>query len=178
MLSATKKLGLGLIAGLLLSTVPAQEAQAFSPVDEFKSLSVSSKIAVVTAIVMVPYLVNFFGRKPLTAPRFDSNKLLHGSLTEKAQHAHYFFLDKVLGWPHKDNKIVVADKDGKPALDVKMGHEAAGALGLSFDYLENSAKAIDLPKKILTSVVAIIVGLKICSGEFDMSAMITTKMAK
>lgn len=164
MLSATKKLGLGLVAGLLLSTVPAQEAQAFAPVEYFKKLTKSQKALVIGALVMTPYLVNFFGRKPLTAPRFDSQKLLHGSVAEKIAQCHYFFVDKVLGWPRKEGKVKVAeDKDkgkGSYKLDVNVGQEPAGALGLTADYIDSSAKALGLPKKILGNIAIIIAGVK------------------
>lgn len=160
----TKKLGLGLIAGLLLSSIPAQEAQAFAPIEAFKALTPGQKAAVIAAIAITPYLVNFFGRKPLTTPRFDKEILLNGSVVEKAKQLHYFFVDVVLGWPRKDNKVVVADKDGKPALDVKFGQEPGGALGLGYDYLESTAKALDLPRKALTSVAAIVLALKFCSN--------------
>ncbi len=170
--TATKKLELGLVAALLFSTVPAQKAQAFAPIEKFNQLTTSQKALVIGALVMTPYLVNFFGRKPLTAPRFDSQKLLHGSVAEKCAQCHYFFVDKVLGWPRKEGKIKVAEdknagdeKDGKKAeakykLEVSIGQEPAGALGLTADYIDNAAKALGLPKKILGGVAAIIAGVQ------------------
>jgi hypothetical protein len=166
----TKKLGLGLVAGFLLSTIPTQHVQAASPLEYFKELTLTQKTLLITAICATPYFVYFFTRRPLTAPRFDFQKLVNGPISEKINQINYFIADIIFGWPRKDNKVkVVADESsdaGKKGykLDVTIGQEPAGFLGVTTDCLESAAKSIGLPKKVLASAAALIAGLKYCSN--------------
>lgn len=157
MISAAKKLTLALVAGLTLSVVPAQEARAFAPVDAFCKLTTCQKVSVIAAIILTPYLMNFLTRKPLTAPRFDKEKLLHGSISEKVKHLHYFFSDIVLGWPRKDGKIkIVEDSEpGKYRQDINLGQDPAGLLGHSMDQAETAVKALGIPAKFLNSILLV-----------------------
>jgi hypothetical protein len=159
MVSATRsKLGLGLVAAVLLSTVPAPQAQAFCPVAAFKALTPCQKATLVAAVILTPYFMNFLTRKPLKAPRFDQEKLLHGTIAEKIQHAHYFFADNIIGWPRKDNKSKVVEDENEPGkyrLDFTIGQEPAGLVGHTLDKIDTAAKALALPAKTLGTIALI-----------------------
>ena len=183
MFSATKKLTLGLVAGFLLSTVPAQEAQAFAPIAEFKSLTPGQQATLVVAAVLTPYLMNFLCRKPLTTPRFDKEILLHGSVTEKAKQLHYFFVDVILGWPRKENKpkTLPDDEPGKFRVEYVLGQEPSGLVGNGLDQLDTAAKALAIPAKTVGTIALIgsaFMWLMKPSWEMDKKAFVTAMTTK
>jgi len=123
MQSSKKVFGLGLVLAALVSTLPVSETRAIT-MDNAKYYSIAG-----SCVAGIWLLNNFWMRKPAKEPRFDVEKLKHGSVKEKAKHAWYFFYDKLIGWPYKSKKVNCIEEDGKTKLEIENEQLPGGVLG-------------------------------------------------
>jgi len=113
--------------------------------------TLSQRATLSLGLLTVPYLVNYFTRKPLKEARFDVNKLLYGSLKEKIAQLHYYLSDNILGWPYKDKKQVTKmDDNGRYYTVIQDEQLPSGYLGNGTAWIGmGGGKALMFPAIIL-----------------------------